>query len=102
MPRIPIIDPSSVGFSGFTRRRIDRFSYYLRRPLAALSILLPERFDAWLLLGIFAVQFLYPQTFVRLTAAFVLFVYAIDLFVAHRRAVPPVLRTAFGKPGGGA
>ena len=65
--------------------------------VAALSILRPERFDAWLLIGIFAVQFVYPQTFVRIAAAFVLFVYAIDLFVAHRRAIPPVLRTAFGR-----
>lgn len=65
--------------------------------VAALSILRPERFDAWLLIGIFAVQFLYPQTFVRIAAAFVLFVFAIDLLVAHRRAVPPVLRIAFGR-----
>lgn len=68
--------------------------------VAALSILRPERFDAWLLVGIFAVQFFYPQTFVRIAAAFVLFVFAIDLFVAHRRAVPPVFRTAFGRPRG--
>ena len=69
--------------------------------VAALSVLRPERFDAWLLIGMFAVQFLYPQLFVRIAAAFVLFAYAIDLFVAHRRAVPPVLQTAFGKPRGG-
>lgn len=70
--------------------------------VAALSILRPERFDAWLLIGIFAIQFLYPQTIVRIAAAFVLFVFAIDLFIAHRRAVSPVLRTAFGRPRAGA
>ena len=65
--------------------------------VAALSVLRPTRFDAWLLIGIFAVQFLYPQVIVRVAATFVLFVFAVDLFVAHRRAVPPVLRTAFSR-----
>jgi cation:H+ antiporter len=64
--------------------------------VAALSVLRPERFDAWLIVGIFAIQFIYPNTVVRVAAAFVLFVFAIDLLVAHRRAVPPLLRTAFG------
>ena len=64
--------------------------------VAALSVLRPERFDAWLVIGIFAIQFIYPDPFVRSAAAFVFFVFAIDLFVAHRRAVPPLFRTAFG------
>jgi cation:H+ antiporter len=63
---------------------------------AALSVLRPERFDAWLVIGIFAVQFVYPHVFVRIAAAFVLFVFAIDLLFAHRRAVRPLFRTAFG------
>ena len=64
--------------------------------VAALSVLRPERFDAWLVIGIFAVQFVYPNAFVRIAATFVLFVFAIDLFVAHRRAVRPLFRMAFG------
>jgi cation:H+ antiporter len=63
--------------------------------VAALSVLQPERFDAWLVIGIFTIQFLYPNTFVRVAAAVVFLVYAIDLFVANRRAVPPLFR-AFG------
>ena len=65
--------------------------------VAALSVLRPERFDAWLVIGIFAVQFVYPHAYVRIAAAFVLFVYAVDLFFAHRRAVRPLFRTAFGE-----
>ena len=64
--------------------------------VAALSVLRSARFDAWLVVGVFAVQFLYPYPVVRIAAAFVFLVYAIDLFLAHRRAVPPLLRTAFG------
>jgi cation:H+ antiporter len=67
--------------------------------VAALSVLRPERFDAWLAIGIFAVQFIYPYAFVRVAASLVLFVYAIDLFFAHRRAVRPLIRTAFGGRG---
>ena len=64
--------------------------------VAALSVLQPERFDAWLVIGVFTIQFLYPNTFVRVAAGFVFLVFAIDLFLAHRRAVPPLFRTAFG------
>lgn len=64
--------------------------------VAALAVLRSERFDAWLVVGVFAVQFLYPYPVVRVAAAFVFLVFAIDLFLAHRRAVPPLLRSAFG------
>jgi cation:H+ antiporter len=63
--------------------------------VAALAVLRPTRFDAWLVIGVFAVQFLYPTPFVRMAATFVLLVFAIDLAVAHRRAVLPLFRTAF-------
>ncbi|HET6944148.1 MAG TPA: hypothetical protein VFI01_02250 [Gaiellaceae bacterium] len=64
--------------------------------VAALAVLRSERFDAWLVIGVFAVAFVYPYPVVRIAAAFVFLVFAIDLFLAHRRAVPPLLRTAFG------
>ena len=64
--------------------------------VAALAVLCSERSDAWFVVGVFAVQFLYPYPVVRMAAAFVFLVFAVDLFLAHRRAVPPLLRTAFG------
>ena len=63
--------------------------------VAALASGRAERVDAWLVLGIFAVQFVYPIPFVRAAVAIVLLVYAIDLFVARRRAIRPLLRVAF-------
>jgi cation:H+ antiporter len=65
--------------------------------VAAFAVLRPTRFDAWLVLGVFAVQFVYPTPFVRIAATFVFLVFAIDLAVAHRRAFPPLFRTAFGR-----
>jgi cation:H+ antiporter len=65
--------------------------------VAALASRRPERFDAWLILGLFVVEFSYPSPFVRLTVAFVLFVYAIDLLFVRRRDVRPLLRTAVGR-----
>jgi cation:H+ antiporter len=64
--------------------------------VAALAVLRPERFDAWLVVLVFAVQFLYPYPVVRIAAALLFLIFAIDLFLAHRRAVPPLVRTAFG------
>jgi cation:H+ antiporter len=63
--------------------------------VAALAVMRPTRFDAWLVVGVFAIQFAYPTPFVRIAAAFVLLVFAIDLFVAHRRSVRPLFRTVF-------
>ena len=63
--------------------------------VAALSFLCPERVDAALIVGILAVHFIYPTTFVRIAAAFVLFVFAIDLFVDRRRAVPSLFQAVF-------
>ena len=64
--------------------------------VAALAVLRPTRFDAWLVIGVFAVQLLYPTPFVRVAGTFVFLVFAIDLTVAHRRAVLSLFRTAFG------
>ena len=66
--------------------------------VASLAVLRPNRFDAWLVVGVFAVQFVYPTPVVRVAATFVFLVYAIDLFVAHRRSVLPLFRTAFRGP----
>ena len=64
--------------------------------VAALATLRPERVDAFLIVGVFLVQVIYPTPFVRFAATFVLLVFAIDLLVARRRSVRPLLRTGFG------
>jgi cation:H+ antiporter len=67
--------------------------------VAALASRRPERADAWLVLGAFVVEFVYPTPFVRMAVAFVLLVFAISLLVAHRQAIRPLLRTALGRRG---
>jgi hypothetical protein len=64
--------------------------------VAALATLRPERVDAYLILSIFVVQLIYPAPFIRFAATFVLLVFAIDLLIARRRLVRPLLRTGFG------
>jgi cation:H+ antiporter len=63
--------------------------------VAALIALYPQRFDAFLLSGVFVVQLIFPSPFVRFVAAFVLVVFAIDILSSRRRLVRPLLRTAF-------
>ena len=63
--------------------------------VAALATLRPERADAYLIAGVFAVQILYPSPFVRVAATFVLLVFAIDLICARRHSVRPLLRAGF-------
>jgi cation:H+ antiporter len=63
--------------------------------VAALATLKPERVDALLILGVFAVQIIYPTPFVRFAATFVLLIFAIDLLIDRRRFVRPLLRTGF-------
>jgi cation:H+ antiporter len=65
--------------------------------VAALATLRPARVDAFLITGVFLVQLIYPAPFVRFAAGFVLLVFAIDLLVARRRFVRPLLRTGFGR-----
>jgi cation:H+ antiporter len=67
--------------------------------VAALSLLRPEKVDAALVVAVLAVHFIYPTSFVRITATFVLFVFAIDLFVDRRRAVPSLFQ-ALSRRGG--
>ncbi len=64
--------------------------------VAALCLLRPARVDAALIVGVLVIHFIYPTAFVRITAAIVLLVFAIDLFIDRRRAVSPLLRAVFG------
>ena len=67
--------------------------------VAALAFLRPERVDAALAATVLVVHFIYPTPFVRVVAAFVLFVFAIDLFIDRRRAVPSLIQALFRKVG---
>ena len=53
--------------------------------------------DAAIVVGVMATTFLYPTSFVRLVAAFVLLVFAIDLLFDRRRSVRPLYRAVFGR-----
>ncbi len=61
--------------------------------VAALATMRPDRVDALLLVGAFALQLLVPTPFVRLAATFVLLVFALDLFVARRSFLRRILQT---------
>jgi cation:H+ antiporter len=63
--------------------------------VAALATLRPERVDAYLMVGIFAVQMIWPTPFVRFMAAFVLLVFAVNLLIARRRSLRALWRAAF-------
>jgi cation:H+ antiporter len=65
--------------------------------VAALITLRPDRVDAVLITCVFLVQLIYPTTFVRFAAGFVLLVFAIDLLVARRTLVRTALRSSFGR-----
>jgi cation:H+ antiporter len=65
--------------------------------VAALASLKPERVDAAIVVGVMALQFIYPTSFVRIAGAFVLLVFAIDLLFDRRRAVRPLYRAVFGR-----
>jgi cation:H+ antiporter len=67
--------------------------------VAALALLRPERVDAVLVVGVLAVHFIYPTSFVRITATFVLVVFAIDLFIDRRRALPSLFQALFPRRG---
>jgi cation:H+ antiporter len=67
--------------------------------VAALALLKPERVDAGIVVGVVALQFVYPTTFVRVASAFILLVFAIDLLFDRRRAVRPLYRAVFGRGG---
>jgi cation:H+ antiporter len=59
--------------------------------VAALASLRPQRVDAVLMIGLLAMQLIYPTAFMQLASAFVFLVFALDLFVDRRRAVRSLL-----------
>jgi len=60
--------------------------------VAALVSLRPERGDAVLMVGLLAIQLIYPTAFIQVASTFIFVVFALDLFVDRRRAV----RSLFG------
>ena len=62
--------------------------------VAALATLRPDRVDAVLVVVVFVIQLIYPTPFTRFAAAFVLLCIAVDLFIARRRHVRPMIRAA--------
>lgn len=67
--------------------------------VAALATLRPDRPDALLVVGVFAVNLLHPTVAIRFATAFVLVVFAIDLLVARHRSVRPLLRACLRRRG---
>jgi cation:H+ antiporter len=65
--------------------------------VAALVSLRPERVDAVLMVGLLAIQLIYPTAFIQLASTFIFLVFALDLFVDRRHAV----RSLFGALLGG-
>jgi cation:H+ antiporter len=63
--------------------------------VGALASLRPERADAALIVGVLAIQLIYPTAFVHIAATFILLAFAIDLVLARRRAVRPLVRAVF-------
>jgi cation:H+ antiporter len=65
--------------------------------VAALVSLRPDRADALLMVGVLAIQLIYPTAFIQLASAFVLFVFALDLFVGRRRGVRSLFEALLGR-----
>ncbi len=59
--------------------------------VAALSSLRPQRFDSWIVVTLYAIEFAFPALSVRLIAAAVLAMFSLDILVANRRSVRPML-----------
>ena len=68
--------------------------------VAALVSLRPDRADALLMVGVLAIQLIYPTAFIQLASAFVLFVFALDLFVGRRRGVRSLFEALLGRTRG--
>jgi cation:H+ antiporter len=65
--------------------------------VAALASLRPERVDAGLMIGLVALQLVFPMPLTQLAAAFVFVVFALDLIASRRRAVGSLLRALRGE-----
>jgi cation:H+ antiporter len=66
--------------------------------VAALASLTPERIDAWIVLILFAVQFAFPSTTVRIGVTVVLAMFALDVLASRRRAIGPMLAAVRAPP----
>jgi len=64
--------------------------------VAALITLRPEGVDAALVVGLVAIQLIYPTPLVHVAATFVLVVFAINLLFDRRRAIRPLFRAVLG------
>ena len=58
--------------------------------VGALASLTPKRIDSGIVLMIFAIQFAFPSTGVRVVGAVVLAMFALDILVANHRSVRPM------------
>jgi cation:H+ antiporter len=65
--------------------------------VAALVTLRPERVDAALIIGLVALQLVYPTAFIQLASAFIFVVFAIHLLADRRRAVRLLFRALRGE-----
>jgi cation:H+ antiporter len=67
--------------------------------VAALVSLRPERVDAALMIGLVAIQLVYPTAFTQLAATFIFLVFALDLFADRRRGVRSLFGALFTRAG---
>jgi cation:H+ antiporter len=58
--------------------------------VAALSSLVPKRIDSGIVLTLFAIQFAFPATGVRVVIAVIFAMFALDILVANHRSVRPM------------
>lgn len=65
--------------------------------VAALVSLRPERVDAVLMVGLLAIQLVYPTALIQLASTFIFLVFALDLFVDRRHAVRSLFGALLGR-----
>jgi cation:H+ antiporter len=68
--------------------------------VAALVSLRSELLDAVVMVGLLAIQLIYPTAFIQLASTFIFLVFALDLFVDRRRAVRSLFGALLGGRGG--
>lgn len=81
-------------------RQVEEMLLTATQTLMGVAILLALRFPrwgAWVLLGLFAVQFVIPGTAGRLVLSTVYAVIAVIAFAVHRRQILPTLRAPFAR-----
>jgi cation:H+ antiporter len=65
--------------------------------VAALASLVPKRIDSGIVLTLYAIQFAFPTTGVRLVIAVVFAMFALDIMVANHRAVRPMFASLLSR-----